>query len=100
MKLIIADDTVYLGSANYDTRSLYINVELMLRVSDKAFAAALRNYFSNELKQSQPVTSDWLKTTSGRFRKLRWFAAYFLFSTIDYTISRRFNIGPDRHSTN
>lgn len=96
MKLIIADDVVYLGSANYDTRSLYINVELMLRISDHAFAQALRHFYVGEIAKSQLVDSGWLKRTSGPFRRLRWFAAYFLFSTVDYTISRRFNIRPAR----
>ncbi len=96
MKLIVADDIVYIGSANYDTRSIFINLEIMLRVEDAAFAAQLRDFCRAEMAAAQEITPAWLKRVSGPFRRLRWFLAWFLFSTIDYTIARRFNIGPDR----
>lgn len=95
MKLIVADDVVYIGSANYDTRSLFLNLEIMLRVEDAAFAEQMRRFCGTEMAGSQRITQDWLKHASGPFRRLRWFLAWFLFSTIDYTITRRFNIGPE-----
>ncbi len=96
MKLIVADDAVYIGSANCDTRSLFINVELMLRIEDHSFANAMRSFCAGQLAQSRQVDKDWLKRVSGPFRRLRWLGAYFLVSTVDYTVSRRVNIGPDR----
>jgi len=96
MKLIVADDVVYIGSANYDARSIFINLEIMLRVKDAAFARQMRDFCQEEMAEAQEITTDWLKRVSGPFRRLRWFLAWFLFSTIDYTIARRFNIGPDR----
>jgi cardiolipin synthase A/B len=96
MKLIVADDAVYIGSANCDTRSLFINVELMLRIEDHTFANAMRSFCAGELTQSRRIDQDWLKQVSGPFRRLRWFIAYFLVTTVDYTVSRRVNIGPDR----
>jgi cardiolipin synthase A/B len=96
MKLIVADDAVYIGSANCDTRSLFINVELMLRIEDHGFANAMRSFCAGQLAQSRQVDKDWLKRVSGPFRRLRWLGAYFLVSTVDYTVSRRVNIGPDR----
>lgn len=96
MKLIVIDDIVYVGSANYDTRSLLLNLEIMLRVEDADFAARMRAYCRAETEMAQPATPAWLKKESGPFRRLRWFLAWFLFSTVDYTITRRFNIGPDR----
>src|SRR6185295_11086522 len=42
MKLIVIDDITYVGSANFDKRSLYLNVELMLRVQDVTFADVVR----------------------------------------------------------
>ena len=95
MKLIVADDVVYIGSANYDTRSLFLNLEIMLRVEDPAFAERMRAFCRAEMAAAQEITPHWLKTASGPFRRLRWFLAWFLFSTIDYTITRRFNIGPE-----
>jgi len=96
MKLIVADDITYIGSANYDTRSIFINLEIMLRIKDAAFARQMRDFCRAEMAQAQEITPEWLKRASGPFRRLRWFLAWFLFSTIDYTIARRFNIGPDR----
>lgn len=98
MKLIVADDVVYIGSANYDTRSIFLNLEIMLRIDDANVASRMRAFCREEMAQSQPITKSWLKQVSGPFRRLRWFLAWFLFSTIDYTITRRFNIGPDRRS--
>ncbi|MEY3702503.1 MAG: hypothetical protein RLZZ561_123 [Pseudomonadota bacterium] len=96
MKLIIADSIVYIGSANYDTRSIFLNVEIMLRVDNAGFADRMRALAQAHLPQCQKIDQHWLKQVSGRFRRLRWFLAYFLFTTIDYTITRRFNIGPNR----
>ncbi len=92
MKLIVIDDVVYIGSANYDTRSLYINVELMLRITDHGFARAMRDFCTTQHAQSQAVSPDFLKRIAGPFRRLRWLIAYFLVSTVDYTITRQLNI--------
>ena len=43
-KLIVLDDAVYLGSANFDARSLYINLEIVLYIEDAALARRLREY--------------------------------------------------------
>ena len=96
MKLMIADSIVYIGSANYDTRSIFLNVEVMLRIDNTGFADQMRALAQAHLPQCQKIDQHWLKRVSGRFRSLRWFLAYFLFTTIDYTITRRFNIGPNR----
>lgn len=95
MKLIVADNMVYIGSANFDTRSTFINLEVVLRIEDAAFASRMRDFCTREMAESHAITPAWLKQVSGPFRRLRWFLAWFLFSTIDYTITRRFNIGPD-----
>jgi cardiolipin synthase A/B len=94
MKLMVIDDRVYIGSANYDTRSLYINVELMLRIEDHGLAQAMRSFCTGEHSQSQAISTDFLKRIAGPFRRLRWLLAYFLVSTVDYTITRRLNIQP------
>lgn len=96
MKLIVVDNAVYIGSANYDTRSIFLNLEIMLRIEEAGFADRMRAFCRAEMAESQPITQGWLKQVSGPFRRLRWFLAWFLFSTVDYTITRRFNIGPDR----
>src|SRR3546814_6593172 len=37
-KLFVLDDVVHIGSANLDMRSLFLNLEMMLRIDDRAFA--------------------------------------------------------------
>ena len=44
-KLAIVDDIVHIGSSNFDYRSLYINMEIMLRIKDAGFADAMRALF-------------------------------------------------------
>ena len=39
-KLVVLDDIVHIGSSNFDIRSLYLNLEMMLRVDDAGFADA------------------------------------------------------------
>ena len=41
-KLFLIGDVVYIGSANYDIRSLFLNLEMMLRIEDHGFAAHVR----------------------------------------------------------
>ncbi|MCA1662597.1 MAG: phosphatidylserine/phosphatidylglycerophosphate/cardiolipin synthase family protein [Novosphingobium sp.] len=55
-KLIVLDDAVYLGSANFDMRSLYINLELVLRIEDRALAERMREFVGQHLPASQEIT--------------------------------------------
>lgn len=91
-KLFIIDDAVHLGSANFDMRSLFLNMELMLRIEDRAFADRMRGYFEGERAQSREITkadfSDWRSHLSAPRRAL----AYFLVSVLDYSVTRRLNI--------
>ena len=51
-KLFVIDGVVHIGSANFDMRSLFLNLEMMLRVEDAAFAAAMHDYVDGEIAQS------------------------------------------------
>ena len=55
-KLAIVDDIVHIGSSNFDYRSLYINMEMMLRIKDAGFADAMRGYFERELGDCKWIT--------------------------------------------
>jgi len=87
-KLIIVDDVVYVGSANLDVRSLYINFELMLRFHDTEMAADANKIFSDNLKHSKSITAaEWRKGRSlWRWLKQRW--AYSFVARLDPYISR------------
>ena len=49
---MVLDDIVHIGSSNLDIRSLYLNMEMMLRVDDAEFAKLMRIYFEGELDDS------------------------------------------------
>ena len=88
-KLIIADEVVYVGSANLDPRSLDINYELMIRFAHPEMAAQARAIFAGSLAHCRPVTkTEWRKSrTIWRRLKQRW--AYWLLVRIDPYLARR-----------
>jgi len=88
-KLLVMDDVVHVGSSNFDLRSLYLNMEMMLRVHDPDFAIMMRSYFEHELGNSSPITADVLRK-AGWLQRLRWRIGWFLVTSLDYTITRRF----------
>jgi cardiolipin synthase A/B len=90
-KLFVIDEAGFVGSANCDMRSLYINCEVMLRVEDAGFAAALRSYVDGEISQSREARLDLLRERAGWWTRTRWSFAYFLVAVVDYTVTRRLN---------
>ena len=92
-KLLVLDDAVYVGSANFDMRSLYLNLELMLRIDDPAFAAHCRRYFERELAQSLLITRQAHHEASNWLRRLQWGLAYFVVAVLDNRLTRRLNFG-------
>ena len=92
-KLIVLDDTVYLGSANFDMRSLYLNLELMLEVKDAALAERMRAFVSQHIAASEEITPALHKARATPWNRLRWWLGWVLVSVIDYTVSRRLNLG-------
>ena len=92
-KLYAIDDAVHIGSANFDMRSLFVNLELMLRIEDRAFADHVRAYVDAEITRSEAITPEWYKRNTGWFQRLRQFAAYLLIAVIDPSVSRGLNFG-------
>jgi cardiolipin synthase len=95
-KLLIVDDIVHIGSANFDMRSLYLNLEVMLRVDDAKFAAMMRRYVDREVAQSRPITLAEHQRQRTLLNRLVWSLCYFVVATMDYTVSRRLNFGIER----
>jgi cardiolipin synthase len=91
-KLVVADDASHVGSANCDMRSLFLNLEIMLRVEDAALAAALRRYVDREIADSREARFDLLHAHAGPWTRVKWGVAYFLVAVVDYTITRRLNL--------
>jgi cardiolipin synthase len=94
-KLFVVDDVVHIGSANFDMRSLFLNLEMMLRVEDAAFATAMHRFVDAEIAQSRQITPELHRAHRSWINRLRWGFAYFLVAVADYRISRRLNFGAD-----
>jgi len=90
-KLVVLDDIVHIGSSNFDIRSLYLNLEMMLRVDDPDFAMLLRGYFEQELAASESITAALHRKRSGWWTRIVQAISFFLVTTADYTITRRLN---------
>jgi cardiolipin synthase len=95
-KLFVIDDVVHIGSANFDIRSMFLNLELMLRIEDPAFAAYVRSYVEGEIAQSERITPELYKARTGPWTRLKQLAAYFVMAVLDYNVTRRLNFGPRR----
>ncbi|WP_114954008.1 phospholipase D-like domain-containing protein [Sphingosinicella terrae] len=91
IKLFVLDEVVHIGSANFDMRSLYLNLEMMLRVEDAAFAEAMRRFVDGEIAQSIEITMEAHRGQRTLFNRLRWGFAYFLVAIADYRISHQLN---------
>ena len=92
-KLVVLDDVVHIGSSNFDIRSLYLNLEMMLRVDDPAFAQLARTYFEGELADSQAITMEVHRKRSSWWTRIVQAISFFLVTSADYTITRRLNLG-------
>ena len=90
-KLAIVDDVVHIGSSNFDYRSFYINLEVMLRIEDAGFAAAIRAYFERELKDCKWITPEVHERRATLGRRIKWAISHFLVNVMDYSFTRRLN---------
>jgi len=92
-KLVIVDDAVYVGSANFDLRSLFINVEMMVRIDDAGFADHARTVIDVLQNEAETITPELHRSRRSFLNRLRWTLSYFLVNTLDYRITSRFNFG-------
>ena len=92
-KLIVLDDAVYLGSANFDMRSLYINLEIVLRIEDAAFADAMRDFVTRHIAYSEAITPAEHRKRATLWNRLRWNMGWVLVSVLDYNVTRKLNLG-------
>ena len=88
-KLILMDDTVYVGSCNLDRRSLNVNYELLLRLEWPELAASGRALFADALEHSRAVPAGQWRARRRWWERLRSRAAYWLLTRIDPLLARR-----------
>jgi cardiolipin synthase A/B len=88
-KFLRIDDAVYAGSANLDVRSLRINYELQLRLTEPALVHETNQLFLDHLAHSRRIyMDDWRRSRTVWTKLVEWFA-YFLFTRIDPLMTRR-----------
>ena len=92
-KLYIVDDAVHIGSSNFDFRSIYLNLEIMLRIEDKGFARSMRAYVDGEVADSLEIDKALHSKRATPWRRIKWWASHLLVTTMDYTVTRRINFG-------
>lgn len=92
-KLFVIDDIVYVGSANYDIRSLFLNLEMMLRIEDAAFAAHIRRYVDGEVADSERIELATYNARTGWWTRVKQAAAFFVMTVFDYRVTRTLNFG-------
>jgi cardiolipin synthase len=92
-KLIVLDDRVYLGSANFDMRSLFVNLEIVLMIEDAALADTMREFIAGYLPWCEEITPELQQQRATLLTRARWWASWFLVSVVDYSVSRRLNLG-------
>jgi cardiolipin synthase A/B len=88
-KMLVTDNACYVGSANLDIRSLFINKEIMLRIDDATVADYLRSLAADLAQESIKQTIDLHRNRLSWFNRLYWSLAYLLVNSVDYNIGRR-----------
>ncbi|QIG78752.1 phospholipase D-like domain-containing protein [Stakelama tenebrarum] len=92
-KLFVIDDVVHIGSANFDIRSMFLNLELMLRIEDADFAAHVRDYIDGEVAHSEAITQTLYKRRTTPWVRFKQMCAYFVMAVLDYNVTRSLNFG-------
>ena len=82
-KLYLVDDAVYVGSSNFDPRSIRINYELMVRFTDPAIVEEARAIFAESLAMSRRVHARRWRFSRTWWDRVRQRWAYFLLGTLD-----------------
>ncbi|MFN3429885.1 MAG: phospholipase D-like domain-containing protein [Candidatus Sericytochromatia bacterium] len=78
--MLIDEDWVVTGSANFDPRSFYHNDELTIATQDAALAGRMEAFFTEAFAKSKPLTTDelalrdgWCRTQAQLTLLFKWF---------------------------
>ena len=88
-KLFIIGDNAYVGSSNLDARSLNINYEVLVRVSDPDIVAGGREIFEDVLKHCRRIDPATWRSSRSLWTKLMEDWAYFLLARLDPYVARK-----------
>jgi len=88
-KLVIIDDIVYVGSCNFDVRSLQLNFDFLVRIPCAELAAQARQLFAGDVALSKAITlPEWHAGTTF-WRSTVRAIAYWLAARFDPFLARR-----------
>lgn len=93
-KLFLVDGAVYVGSSNLDTRSLHINHELMIRLTDPEVVAGGEALFAHLLGRSRRIDPANWRASRSWWEKLRERWAFWILSQVDPYVTRWLVLGP------
>jgi cardiolipin synthase len=82
-KLFLVDEQVYVGSSNLDARSLNINYELLVRISEQRVVGEAHEIFREVLAHSRRVELKAWRRSRTFWTKLMEEWAYFLLARVD-----------------
>lgn len=82
-KLFVIDEQVYVGSSNLDARSLNINYELLVRITEEKAVDEARKIFGEVLARSRRVELRTWRRSRSFWTKLLEEWAYFLLARVD-----------------
>lgn len=88
-KAVVADDVVYMGSANLDVRSLRINFELLLRIQSPALAARLRAEFEDDTGRAREIQLQSWRRGRTWWHSARSYVAYQVLARLDPYVATR-----------
>lgn len=87
-KLMVVDGAAYVGSSNLDTRSLHINYEVMLRLTDPTVVNGAREIFERLLSRSQRVDPALWRRSRTWLEKIRGAVSFWLLARADPYVTR------------
>jgi cardiolipin synthase len=88
-KLVVIDDVVYVGSCNFDVRSLQLNFDFLVRIPSGELAAKARQLFADDLARSVAITLPEWHAGSSVLRRTVRFISYWLATRFDPFLARR-----------
>lgn len=72
-------------------RSLFLNLEVMLRIEDQDFATAVRGMIDRQAAQSRTITLEAHRASRTPLTLIKQWISYLLVGVLDYTVTRRLN---------
>lgn len=87
-KLALVDQTVFVGTANLDARSLGINYELMVHLTDPRLAAEAAAAFTADVRLSHAISLPQWRRTQTWLTRVRGAWARFLLTKVDPWLAR------------